>query len=363
MRLMRPRHAIDRAGWLMLLLLSMAVGARVIAGQANVGNASECNSDFRWMQRALDTWASVSRSALERPPEALPRIVFFDHVCAWHLAAQDTVSGPARDVTSTARLRFGEAFVSVQQIAHGDSIRLPSGQVIAAAPTAFASLYQGNSGSFFVMALPALWRQRSSAEEADPALDEFFLGVVAHEMVHTLQLAAVIRQIQSIATQIDSLGQKWPLPANVNDDIVQQHFDTVPGFVNYIEQESAIFFAAGAADDSTRRHLARQGLASADERRDRYYTGERRVFAALEDLFLGMEGAGSWAAYHAALAHASPGTDHDDILLRLRQGYWSQDMGLAVFLILDQLLPSWKSRVFLAEPASVYDLLREAVES
>jgi hypothetical protein len=344
----------------LLMLFFGWVDARALPAQTDTSTTpvSACGStQYRWMQRALDTWALISRSALELPPDSLPWIVLFDTRCAWHLAPRGAVGEEARDATGEAGLRFGSAPVVVQSLAHGDSIRLPSGRVIPPEPTAFTSLYRGDSASFFVMALPSLWR-RSPKEAADPALEEFFLGVLAHEMAHTAQLAAISRQVRA-------LGRRWTLPKNLNDDIVQQTFDTVPDFRQSIEQETDLLFRAAAApDDLSRRRLARRALSLAKARRARYLTGKRAVYAPLEDLFLMMEGIGSWAAYSVALAHAPPGATPEDILGKARQGrYWSQKMGLAAFLVLDALLPEWRSRVFAAEPASVFELLDEAVRS
>lgn len=355
---MIPQRRSRWLGGLIFLLLCYRAAAWADVAQVDAPAASLCEANqYRWMQRALDTWALVSRSALELPADSLPWIVLFDEVCAWHLAPKGPLADVASDVTKEASLRFGEAPVTVKQLVHSDSIRLPSGQVVPAHPTAFASLYQADSASFFVMALPSLWRRRSAEEAADPALDEFFLGVLAHEMAHTTHLTAVVRQVQAV-------GRRWPLPANLNDDIIQQQFETIPGFRHSIEQETdALFRAAAAPDDSTRKSLTREALALAEERRARHFTGERAVYAPLEDLFLMMEGVGSWAAYRGSLAHAPPGTARNDVVNRLRQGtYWSQDMGLAIFLVLDELLPEWKSRVFADEPASVSELLGEAVQ-
>lgn len=309
------------------------------------------------MQRAIDTWALVSRGSFGLQADSLPWVVLFDARCTWHLAPRHAVGDGAREATAEAGLRFGGASVAVQSLAHHDSVRLPSGRVLSPGPTAFASLYRGDSASFVVMALPHLWG-RGARATADPGLDEFFLGVLAHEMAHTAQLAAISRRVRT-------LGRRWTLPRNLNDDIVQQQFDSVPGFRQSIEQERDLLFeAATAPDDASRRRLARRALTLAEARRGRHFIGENAVYAELEDLFLLMEGVGSWAAYRVALAHAPPGSTWEAVIGTLRPGrYWSQEMGLAVFLVLDTLLPEWRSRVFALEPPSVFELLHEAVQS
>lgn len=309
----------------------------------------------RWMQRAVDTWAMVSRDAFGLPADSLPWIVLFDARCAWHLAPRREAAPDARDVTREMALRFGGAPVVVQAVVHGDTLRLPSGQTVRAQPTAFASLYRGDSASFFVMALPERW-DRSAAEAADPAREEFFLGVLAHEMTHTVQLAGINRRVQEI-------GRRWALPERLNDDVVQQTFDSVPAFRALVERERDLLAAAAlATDDGTRRRLTSEALGLAAGRRGQYFVGPRAVYAPLEDVFLLMEGIGSWAAFRVSLAHAEPGTPTATVVARLQKGrYWSQGIGLSMILVLDALLPDWRARLFAEQPPSIYALLTEAV--
>lgn len=350
-----------RRRWLKLLrVLLLAFGcanAQALTAQPEPATAPDARCGAppaTWMQRALDTWALVSRDALGLPADSLPWIILFDARCAWHLAPRSSLEQGAQDATLDVTLRFGSAPVELRGLVHGDSLRLPSGRTVPAQPTAFASLYRGDSASFFVMALPELW-SRSPEEAADPGREEFFLGVLAHEMAHTVQLAAISRHVST-------LSRRWALPQNLNDDVVQRHFDTVPAFSRSVEHERDLLVrAAVAADDAARRELTRQALAVAERRRARHFVGELAVYAPLEDVFLLMEGVGSWAAFRVALAHAPPGTRKEDVLARMKPGqYWSQELGLAMLLVLDALLPDWRARVFAQNPPSIYGLLSEA---
>lgn len=310
-----------------------------------------------WMQRALDTWALVSRNSLELPPDSLPWIILYDARCAWYLAPRDAPADSAHDVTGKVKLRFASAPVVVHAFVHNDSLHLPSGHTLPAGqPTAFTSLYRGDSASFFVMALPERW-DRSEREAEDPERDEFFLAVLAHEMMHTVHLAAIARHVEEI-------GERWELPERLNDDIVQQTFDSIPAFRESVERELGVLSrAALATDDSSRRRLARQALEIADARRREYFTGANALYAPLDDVFLLMEGLGSWVAYRVALAHARPGMSPGEVLTRLMDdgGYWTQELGLSMMVIIDEMLPDWRERVFAEPPPSIYALLAEAV--
>jgi len=48
-------------------------------------------------------------------------------------------------------------------------------------------------------------------------------------------------------------------------------------------------------------------------------------------------------------------------LVRDNRRYWSQDQGLALFLLLDVLVPNWQARIFQNEPASPFTLIEEAL--
>jgi hypothetical protein len=219
------------------------------------------------MQRALDTWALVSRDALGLPADSLPWIVLFDARCTWHLAPRGSLGKVEQDITGDAALRFGGAPVMVRSLVHGDSVQLPSGRTVPPQPTAFASLYRGDSASFFVITTTLC--RRSS----------------------TQSLTSAGRSSRSV------ISSSVPRPHRMAWPVAGWH-------------------------------------------------AER------------------WHSRSGATPATSPASvaTRETVLAGLRQGrYWSQEMGLAMTLVLDVLLPEWQSRVFAEEPASIYALLHEAV--
>ena len=82
----------------------------------------------------------------------------------------------------------------------------------------------------------------------------------------------------------------------------------------------------------------------------------------LEDVFLTLEGVGNWTALGYMQAPEGLRLPPADAMRRLRGDgqSWTQDEGLALFLVLDALVPQWQRRVLAREAISGFALLSEA---
>jgi hypothetical protein len=184
-------------------------------------------------------------------------------------------------------------------------------------------------------------------------VDAFVRGIVAHEMTHTLHLSAV-------SARLESLGDRWALPEDIHDDIVQSRFEDDSAFVAALDAERALYEAAvEEADPERKRDLLVDALARTRGRHDRFFTGPDEVFAAVEETFLGMEGA-------AVLAHWRLHEKDPDRVAFARSSArppWSQAFGYTLMQLVDQLVPRWPDRVFCPRPAGPFTLLEEAVNS
>jgi hypothetical protein len=339
-------------------MAAAALGVSDPAGAQPAANPCVLPADEQaWIQGALDDWNLVSRDFLRMQEPTVPWMVFIGPECAWHVAAK---AGADPDLaatltTSRAALHLAGRPLDVRHVAHSGTVRLPGGGEVPVAPLSFAGPVGDSGEAFFVMAMPSVWRRDPrTAGERDP--ETLLRAVFAHEITHTQQVAALYRRIDAIEVAAGS-------PDDFDDDIVQSRFDTVPGFRAAYEAERGLLFRAAAeADSAQRRALAGQALAAARERRARWFTGENAIYADIEDVFLNMEGVANWAAYRVLLHHAGPGADRAQVLRAIRRGgrKWSQDEGLALFLVIDALVPGWQQRVLGPEPPSVFTLLAEA---
>jgi hypothetical protein len=308
-------------------------------------------AEVEWLQRALGGWEQVSRDFLKVDPEPLPWIVMFDASCVWHLALpeSDPGAGP-RPVETT--LPFAGRSIRIRALTHKGTINLPNGGPIAAETKASTAVYRNGRAAFFVMAMPSLWQTRdmSAATRA-----EYLQGVFTHEMTHTRLLVAINRRVRELARKNDLV---YP----INDDVIQTQFREAHGFEAAFNRERDQFYRAALEPDvGKRRELTLRALEMARMRRARYFTGPTEAYAELESLFLTLEGVGQWAAYRLVKARTAGNEAEALKLVRDNRRYWSQDEGLALFLLIDALVPDWQARVFTANPAPPLDLLEESV--
>jgi hypothetical protein len=284
-------------------------------------------TDRAWLQDLLTTWRTVAREALRIDPDPLPTIVLFDQRCVW---TGDDASGTA----------------------HDGNVPLPTGESIAARLATFAGTYDEGDRPFVVMAMPSVWRAEPRHQsEADLPL--LMRAVFAHEMAHTAQSPGIGLWLREIERGLKP-------PQELDDDIIQTRFEKNPEFrATWAAERSLLYQAANETNDSLRRALLSTALAMMETRRARFFTGDDAVFAELEDVFLNMEGVGQWAAYQVALRSGLPPLDAQNAIRRGRTR-WSQEEGLAAFLLIDALVPDWRDRVLKGKPASVFALLAEA---
>ena len=275
--------------------------------------------DRAWIDSAVDAWRITSREVLALDTAALPQMILFDGRCM-----------------SDGR-------------PHGGKIRLPDGAEIPAAITSFAGSHDDKP--FLVMALPSVWRKVPRHAD-DPRLEAMMRSVFIHEMTHTVQS-------HTLGGRIGALIDKYRLPSDeVDDDIVQKKFGADAGHTAAYEKERDLFYAAAAAPsaDAARKLLA-EAVAAMRDRRKQFMSGDRIVYAELEDNFLMMEGVANWAAYRDARRNM---TEAEAVTWMRGGRWWTQDEGLGIFLALDRALPGWHTRVLGDDPPSLQELFASA---
>lgn len=310
------------------------------------------DSNLRFIQKALAGWETASRDLLGIDPKPLPWMLLVDPSCVWHLLPRQNISFDAKSTNLPLTLNGEQipAFV----VAHDGTVNLPDGNPIRVSAIAQAALFDHDREAYVVLAAPDLWHQDVKVAE-DPNLDYMIFGLLSHEIVHT-------RQLGMISNRIKALADRYILPERIDDDIIEQHFQDVEGFEDSYQKETDLFYqAVETTEPERRRFLVSSALTLVDDRRQRYFTGTSAFYAELEDIFLNMEGLGTWLAFR--LAETGAGFDRNPRLFRWRETSWSHEQGLALFLLLESMVPSWQARILGSKLPSPYTLLREVIHS
>lgn len=285
-----------------------------------------------WMTHWLAAWELTSRDILHLSDAPAPNIVFYDSACVFTTAG---VSAGGAAPGEEGPALFGTP-LPWRALAHGDSLTLPDGSRVEVALMSFTSVDKA-TGPFFVMAAPSYWARARPGPPNDAGLTAVFL----HEFAHT-------RQLPGIHT-LGPIDSTWTYPEELNDDAVQTHFGGDSVYVAAYLAERDLLYRAAAADSIAEvRALAKEALAMIRRRHARWFTGDKAQFVILDDTFLSLEGAGQWAGT-AWLAHPRGGgmTHAAAVAKMLGKGrWWVQDEGLALFLVVDRLLPGWPALVF-----------------
>lgn len=325
-----------------LLLFPMGGPARA---EAIAAQACRLDSARVWLREWLGAWELTSREILKLESAPAPEMVFFDTTCVY---TTSPITGRGAGIEEGPALH-GVA-LPWRARAHGGAITLPDSGEVPPQLMSFANLAK-TSGPYFVMSAPAIWRARLG-----PGAPHGVTAVFLHEFAHTMQ-------VRGMARIIGPIDATWPYPEELDDDAVQTHFESDSEYVAaYLAERDTLYRAAGAATDDEARALAARALEMMRARHAHWFTGDRAVFATLDDIWLSMEGAGQFAGC-AWLAHPQGGgMTREDAIAKMigRRRRWSQDQGLALMLVLERLLPGWPKFVFADPSAGALELLERA---
>lgn len=294
--------------------------------------------DREWIGSALDAWDHSRRSITAIRADAVTAILF-DADC---------------QLTSATAMTGGERAWAAR--AHGGTVQVPGGS-LPAQVTSFAG--SGDTGPFFVMALPSLWK-KAEVEAGPIGLERLMIAVLVHEASH-------VAQGRTYGAQMDSIAALHSLPDDFDDDSIQRRFEGNAHFSRSVERETELLFEAAAAPSADEaRALAGQALDLLRARRSRWFAGEDAHYSAIEDIWLTMEGSGQWAGLRWLAAPGGGGMDPALALAAFgkRGSYWSQRQGLALVLALDRIDGgAWRGQVFGDGARTATQLLDEALRS
>ena len=242
--------------------------------------------------------------------------------------------------------------------AHNGMLTLPDGQQLPLGLHSFAAPLPGRN-AFFVMPLPAFW-EKAGVQSEELGLDNLLTGVFLHEFSHS-------QQMRNFGSSMSEFEKKHRFKSDFTDDLVQACFEKDSVYTNRFREETALFYAAAMTDNNIHRQ---QWLIKAFQhyhsRQDTYFNGEYEVLKTLDDFFLSMEGLGQYSMY-AWLVHPKGGNLSKETALRgVRRGgkWWSQEEGMALFLVLEKLLLPHQgaAAMFGTKTVSVIELIKTLME-
>lgn len=341
---------------IIVLLLLMLFSAQLTFAQIAVSNPLPA-IDSQWIQHVLDNWDRVCRQELNISVEPLPWIILYDSTAAWHVNPNRSLL-PRHEPTNY-RFTFNHRPVTVVRMPQRMTVWVPDRPPVPMGSLPVAAMpYAKNSKSFFIAPLPSLFHVMAPASEA-VYLDFLFTGNNMHELTHTRQLPYVVRQLLQIQ-------RDYKLPESIDDNSIQALFSKNDAYVErFLIEKSLLWKAVFTKDKDSCKEYARQALATAGSRKKDFFTGQYAGYDPLDDIFLSLEGSAMWAQYRLMLANAPQGMRQDAVLdwLLQRSASWSQEEGLAIFLLIDRLSPGWQQYFFGKALPGAFPYLRRAVDA
>ena len=319
----------------------------VVSGSVALASCLPDKLEMEWLDRTISVWKKVRTESLLLPNAKLPWLVLFDDKCVLNINPDTKFY---RDGSESLSISLGGERVDVYSAEHHGKIVLPDSATLPPNLISFAATYDKGKRSFFAASLPSIWQKAPHLKD-EKNLATLVRSVYIHELTHTYH--------RKFFSRLDAIEKGLKGVEVFDDDIVQNVFGKRPEFRDAFLSEIAITGEAVAAADITfKRNAARQIADLMDDRRRKFYTDQDRIYSETEDIFLTMEGVANWAAYKAAMVDGlSPG----DASKLIRRGgkNWSQEQGILLFLLIDDLVPNWQKMAFGTKNVSITRLLKQ----
>jgi len=300
------------------------------------------------VQKWFAAWQLVSKDIFKIKTQQAVEFVFFDNEYVYSTSGTtipkgENVVGPA----------FLGKKLGWKKALHEGKITLPDNQTVPVGMMVFASAF-GDKKAFFIMALPKFW-QSMGVESKELGLDNLITGVFLHEFSHT-------QQMQNFGKKLSNYEKQYKFEVDLSDNLIQDYFKKDSVYAANFKKEVASFYEAVNLE----KNAFEKALETFNNRQSQYFKGDRAHLKELDNFFLTMEGLGQFAMY-VWFIHPKGANISKDIALKgtRRNGkYWSQDEGLALFLILEKLSQpnKWAKQLF-ENDITVLGLLEKEIKN
>jgi len=316
-------------------------------------SANEKQAALSWLTKWFDAWELMNKELLLLPHDDAPEMLFFDKENVYTTSKISSPNGQA--IEGPALL--GES-LSWRIDKHNGTMTLPGGQQVPVGLMSFAAPAKDGKGKkFFVMAAPSFWKE-AGIKSDELGLDNLLVGVFLHEFAHT-------RQMEGIGALVEQIEKNNKFEKELTDNIVQDYFKNDSIYVQRFRSETDKFYeAAFATDAKTTISLTKEAIVLYKKRQADYFKQDRSILKQLDDIFLSMEGLGQFMAVAWLLNPKGGNMNFINAVNGFRRGksQWSQDEGLALFLLLNKIAkPNWEKDVFGRSAVYVIDLLEKTI--
>jgi len=150
-----------------------------------------------------------------------------------------------------------------------------------------------------------------------------------------------------------------------SDDIVQNIFSKNKEYIDLYNSEVNSFYNS-ISDEELNTKEVLKGFNLMDRRQKNYFKNKYQSLSEIDDLFLTMEGLGQYSMYLWLIDPKGGKIDKNIAVTGVRRNkkWWSQDEGLALFLILERLMKPeiWAKKMFGTKTATATELIRSNLQ-
>lgn len=282
-------------------------------------------------------WELVSKDIYRINKTDRVDFVFFDET---HIYSSSTLTAAGGESIAGPSL-MGRKILWLKKN-YKDSILLPDGRKVEAGLMSFASANK-NSRPYFVMPLVSFWKM-AGVTSKEMSIEMLVTGIFLHEFSHS-------QQVKNFGEEMNAIEKKYHFPTAFSDDIVQHVFGKDEAYAKRFHEETGLFYLAAAEKSEERiKSILKEALNGQQSRQSFYFTDSLSHYKQIDDLFLTMEGVGQYSMY-AWLVHPKGGNLPKELAITgVRRGkkQWSQEEGLAIFLVLEKLIAprQWGAYMF-----------------
>ncbi|RYY44128.1 MAG: hypothetical protein EOO06_18650 [Chitinophagaceae bacterium] len=338
---MNPGKCIVR-----LLLFVLLPQAGLVAQPLTSATEEFVEASNKW----LNAWQLVSSKIFQLPAPRQVDFVFFDAENVYASSKISAINGNIIQGPSFAghKLQWRTAV-------HNGQLILPDNSKLQVGLMSFTALDTLKNKPFFVMPLPSFWKA-AGVTSATLGLDNLVTGVFLHEFSHSQQMENFGKRLTAFEKNID-------LGTDFNDDIIQYLFKSDTAYVKAYNAEVDRLYELAELQVKPSRQAVLSAINQIHQRQSLFFTDKSSSLSTIDDFFLTMEGMGQFTMYKW-LTHPQGANMPVSISIpgvRRGRNQWSQDEGLALFLLLERMSPvkKWAPLMFGKKLATVVELLQQ----